>query len=123
MIENINYNVKTWDWKSQNIWVVNEWDEAIPVPVLIWRIERWYYQTKEIELNLEVFNLTSFDFTCSDIFQFLTHLKLVENADLKYPIILNRRWQIVDWKHRVCKAILQGQKSIKWIMVIDSDIF
>lgn len=123
MIENIEYNLKTWDWKSQTIWKVNEEDEALPVPVLIGRLERWYYQTKEVEVDLSVIDLSKYAFTTNDLFDFITHYKLVENADLKYPVILNRRWIIIDWRHRLCKAILQGKKKLKWIMILDSDVY
>ena len=123
MIENIEYNLKTWDWKTQTIWKVNEEDEALLVPVLIWRLERWYYQTKEVEIDLSVIDLSRYFFTTNDLFDFMTHYKLVENADLKYPIILNRRWIIIDWRHRLCKAILQGKKKLKWIMILDSDVY
>ncbi len=123
MLDNIEYNLKTWDWKSQTIWKVNEEDEALLVPVLIGRLERWYYQTKEVEIDLSVINLSNYSFTTNDLFDFMTHYKLVENADLKYPVILNRRWIIIDWRHRLCKSILQGKKKLKWIMILDSDVY
>ena len=123
MLDNIEYNLKTWDWKSQTIWKVNEEDEALLVPVLIGRLERWYYQTKEVEIDLSVINLSRYGFSTDDLFDFMTHYKLVENADLKYPVILNRRWIIIDWRHRLCKAILQGKKKLKWIMILDSDVY
>lgn len=123
MLDNIEYNLKTWDWKSQTIWKVNEEDEALLVPVLIGRLERWYYQTKEVEIDLSVIDLSNYSFTTNDLFDFMTHYKLVENADLKYPVILNRRWIIIDWRHRLCKAILQGKKKLKWIMILDSDVY
>lgn len=123
MLDNIEYNLKNWDWKSQTIWKVNEEDEALLVPVLIGRLERWYYQTKEVEIDLSVIDLSNYSFTTNDLFDFMTHYKLVEDADLKYPVILNRRWIIIDWRHRLCKAILQGKKKLKWIMILDSDVY
>ena len=115
----IDENVKTWDWKSQNIW---EWENLIPIPTLIDRVERWYYKTKEVNIDLQVYNLRVESFTCDTLFQFLTHFTLVENADLKYPVILNNEWQVIDWRHRICKAIMRWYKSIKWIMILDSKV-
>ena len=123
MLENIEYNLKTWDWKSQAIWKEEDWTEEISVPALIWRIERWFYVTKEVEIDLSIINLNTYSFTTENLFDFMTHYKLVENANLKYPVILNRKWTIVDWRHRLCKAILQGKKKLKWIMILDSDIY
>lgn len=123
MIENINYNLKTWDWKWQTIWSHETWENWLPVPALITRIDNWYYITKEVEIDLSVMDLSKHNFTINDLYDFLTHYKLVENADLKYPVILNRKWIIVDWRHRLCKAILQWEKKLKWIMILDSDIY
>jgi len=118
MIKNIEYNLKTWDWKIQTI--ETDW---LPVTKLIWRIERWDYKTKKVTIDLNIVDLTSYHFECNNLFEFMTHYKLVENANLDYPVILNRKWVIVDWRHRLAKAILQWKKKLKWIMVINSDIY
>ena len=123
MLDIIELNLKSWDWKGQTIWSKETWEVWYPVSVLLNRIESWYYQTKEVEMNIETLSLTNYSFTTNDLYDFMTHYKLVENADLSYPIILNRRWEIVDWRHRLCKAILQWHKTIKWIMILDSDIY
>ena len=44
---------------------------------------------------------------------FLGHVKLVNDADLSYPILLNEDGGIIDGKHRLAKAILDGHKTIK----------
>lgn len=51
----------------------------------------------------------------NSIDDFLFHYKRVEDADLKYPIILDNLGRIADGYHRICKAILQGKKTIKAI--------
>lgn len=119
----IEQYIKTWDWKWQTIWSHKTWESWLPIDTLVNRIDSWFYLTKEIDLDLSVLNLATYSFQTEDLFDFMTHYKLVENSDLKYPIILNRRWQIVDWRHRLCKAILQGKKNIKWIMILDSDVY
>ena len=40
------------------------------------------------------------------------HMKLVEEADLRYPIILDSNGRIFDGMHRVLKATLAGVETI-----------
>lgn len=44
---------------------------------------------------------------------FLEHVKLVQAADLSYPILLNEDGYVIDGRHRLSKAILTGRKTIK----------
>ena len=41
------------------------------------------------------------------------HMKLVQETDLKYPIILSKDGRIMDGRHRVIKALLFGYRTIK----------
>src|SRR5579859_826276 len=41
------------------------------------------------------------------------HLKLIEEADLSYPIILSASGELMDGRHRVVKAIRQGALHIQ----------
>jgi hypothetical protein len=41
------------------------------------------------------------------------HIKAVENADLKCPIILDEDGEIMDGRHRIMKALWKGKKTIK----------
>ncbi len=44
------------------------------------------------------------------------HRKVVENADIKYPIELyfhKWKWIIIDWVHRFTKILMLGHKTIK----------
>lgn len=40
-------------------------------------------------------------------------IKQCLDADLSYPIILNEDGVLIDGSHRIVKALLQGQKTIK----------
>lgn len=42
----------------------------------------------------------------------LEHIRLIEQADLAYPIILSASGDVMDGMHRVAKAVLQGQSEI-----------
>ena len=47
--------------------------------------------------------------TCRSL---LTHIQLIDDADLHYPIILDPDGRVMDGMHRVCKSVLEGKKSI-----------
>lgn len=116
MIECIKQELKTWSWERQKIW-------NIPIPVLLKRIEDWCYKTKELKLNLEVYNLGVESFSCENLFEFLTHYELVKKSSLKYPVIINNAWQVVDWRHRICKAISLWIKEISAIQILNDSIY
>lgn len=40
------------------------------------------------------------------------HARLIEEADLTYPIILDARGRVMDGMHRVAKALLRGDETI-----------
>lgn len=98
------------------------WEDKVDIAWLIQRVEDWYYKTRKVKYNIEVFNLATDNFECNDLFQFLVHYKLVENSDLQYPIIINKKWQVVDWRHRICKAILLWHKTIEAVQIMDDNI-
>ena len=41
------------------------------------------------------------------------HIKLIEEADLLYPIILSASGAVMDGMHRIAKALLQGRTEIE----------
>lgn len=41
------------------------------------------------------------------------HMKSVNDADLKYPIILDEDGEVMDGRHRIMKAMLENKKTIK----------
>lgn len=43
----------------------------------------------------------------------LEHIKLTEEADLSFPIILSSSGAVMDGMHRVAKAARQGRKEIE----------
>lgn len=71
------------------------------------------YKTYEIpiafiDLSESPFNLSSFDY-------FIFQMKRVENSDLKYPILFDNEGTLCDGWHRLAKAILRGDTTIKAI--------
>lgn len=43
----------------------------------------------------------------------LEHVRLIEEADLSYPIILAASGAVMDGMHRVAKAMLEGRSEIE----------
>jgi hypothetical protein len=43
----------------------------------------------------------------------LGHVRLIEEADLSYPIILSATGAVMDGMHRVAKAMLDGRRAIE----------
>jgi hypothetical protein len=43
----------------------------------------------------------------------LDHVRLIEEADLSYPIILSASGAVMDGMHRVAKAVLEGRNGIE----------
>lgn len=41
------------------------------------------------------------------------HMKAVQEADLTFPIILDEDGELMDGRHRLMKAILEGHETIK----------
>jgi hypothetical protein len=112
---NIEVAASEWDFKSQRYWEINIWD-------LIAKIETWAYRSKTINYNIENLDVSWYKITINDLFDFMLHIKIVNNANLKYPIILSRKWEIIDGRHRVVKAILEWKKTIKAVMVLEDII-
>jgi ATP sulfurylase len=48
--------------------------------------------------------------TCRSVVE---HMRLIEQTDLSYPIILSHTGRVMDGMHRVGKALLLGQSEIK----------
>ena len=40
------------------------------------------------------------------------HAKLINETDLRYPIILSQEGRVMDGMHRVCKALIEGRGTI-----------
>ena len=55
--------------------------------------------------------------TIDNFKEFVTHCKRVQDADLQYPIILGDDGSIIDGYHRIAKAILNGDSTIKALRI------
>ena len=48
--------------------------------------------------------------TCRDVAR---HAKLIQETDLEHPVILGADGRVMDGMHRVCKALIEGCKTVK----------
>ena len=47
--------------------------------------------------------------TCRSL---LEHMRLIDEVDLSYPIILDQDGRVMDGMHRVCRALREGKESL-----------
>ncbi len=48
----------------------------------------------------------------------LEHMRLIDQADLRFPIILSASGRVMDGMHRVCKAVRQGHGYVPAVQFI-----
>ena len=87
---------------------------------LVWYTEKLWNQTSDLSpFEIDVSSIKELDKDCwfgkkkPTLREIARHCKKINNASLKYPIILNADGSLMDGGHRLCKAILEGHKTIK----------
>ena len=70
---------------------------------------------KTFDLPLAGLDLRRKTWTVNDLDDFIHHAKRCNDANLDYPIILDKYGTIADGCHRVVKAIVLGKRTIKAI--------
>jgi len=86
---------------------------------LIWNVNRLLFLVKDLpHKNISLTDIKELDQkywyedhepTCRSV---ALHSKLIQEADLKYPVILCAEGRVMDGMHRICKALLSDQDSI-----------
>ena len=93
-----------------------------------WDIDRLVELTKDLEpqevLLDDIIELDeAFWFSANDDVPtcraIVEHIKLIEETDFKYPIILSSDGRLMDGMHRVSKALLQGFKTIEAVRFVE----
>lgn len=49
----------------------------------------------------------------------IDHVRLIQEADLSYPIILGSDGRVMDGMHRIARAILNGHSTITAVQFVD----
>ena len=82
--------------------------------------KHWWSVSRLIELSRDLPVLTiplnhlciNYSYTDIRLREMVSHMIAVNNADLSYPIILDEDGDIMDGRHRVMKAMLEGRETI-----------
>ena len=81
-----------------------------------WLITEIIDQAKDLpifDLPLYHLSISNKRIADTDIREFVAHMKMILEADLSVPIILDEDGAIFDGRHRVAKALLEGKTTIK----------
>ncbi|MCY3682561.1 MAG: chromosome partitioning protein ParB [Gemmatimonadetes bacterium] len=87
---------------------------------LVWYTEKLWMQSRDLPpFEIDISSIKELDEDCwfgqkkPTLREIARHCKKINTASLKYPIILNVDGSLMDGGHRLCKAILEGRKTIK----------
>lgn len=53
----------------------------------------------------------------SNLEQYQKDIKKIINADLKYPVIINERFELIDGNHRLVQAMVKQKQFIECVMI------
>ena len=67
------------------------------------------------EMPIEHLNIYNLGFKGDSMREWVSHMKAVLEVDLKYPIILDEDGYVMDGRHRIAKALLNGEETIKFV--------
>lgn len=83
-----------------------------------WFVSRLIEKAKDLpvkEMDMGALNIYNICPSIESMHDFVSHMKKVLDADLEYPIILDDEGYVMDGRHRIAKAILEGKDSIKYV--------
>lgn len=80
-----------------------------------WSVARLFELSKDLKvMSIPLTHINMYyKYETLTLRELVGHMDAVNNADLGYPIILDEDGEIMDGRHRLMKAILTGEKSIK----------
>jgi len=87
----------------------------------VWKITRLIFLSSKLEvfdLPLKALNVFDIFPKVKTTFEFVEHIKKVQDSDLKYPIILDEEGYVMDGRHRIMKALLENVESIKAVRFV-----
>lgn len=67
-----------------------------PARIAELRENHWYFHDDSVPTPLSI----------------IEHVRLINEADLSYPIILDAAGRVMDGMHRICKAVLIGKSTV-----------
>ncbi len=90
-------------------------DQSCQLGSQFWQVSRLFELVKNLpvlEIPLDHLNLryTHEDLTLREM---VMHIKAIQDSDLSFPIILDEDGELMDGRHRIMKAMLNGEETIK----------
>ncbi len=81
----------------------------------VWIVSDLIDKSKDLPIINVPMNHLCLDFNIAEIKvrKFVSHMKLILDANMDFPIILDDEAQLFDGRHRVAKALLNGLGDIK----------
>ena len=79
-----------------------------------WSVPRLFELAKDLTLMIVPLDHLCIYYTYEKLTlrEMVMHLKAIEAADLSTPIILDEDGELMDGRHRIMKAMMQGEESI-----------
>ncbi len=108
IIEDVGFD---FNWDSRKVWALDEPVVDMDIDELLWHFEIPFWEMKDTD----DYNLTPNEVIKEPDVHSI-HYKKVQKADLHYPIDIMEnkgRWLILDGLHRLVKAYLASQKTVK----------
>lgn len=90
-----------------------------------WRVRdlRKVVEDQEVfDLPLSLIPLNDHRFEADDLYEFAQHMLHVRNSDLSIPIIMCERGRVIDGRHRIVKALLEGRDTIRCVKIPEGQL-
>lgn len=90
-----------------------------------WFVTRLFEKVKDLpvqEMPLTGLNTYNLHPQPKSMNSFVSHVEKVNNADLSKPIILDDEGYVMDGRHRIAKALLDGEETIKFVRFEETPI-
>lgn len=81
--------------------------------------------TKDHEVRkakLDTLNKNYYSPCDNSLLSFVEHMRQVNKANLKYPIIIAENGNVLDGQHRIAKALLTGENSIPYVLIKNDEL-
>ncbi len=83
-----------------------------------WFVSRLIEKAKDLPVEwmpMTALNIYQLAPKVTSMKSFVGHIQKTLDADLKYPIILDEEGYVMDGRHRIAKALLEGHEEIKFV--------
>lgn len=83
-----------------------------------WYVTRLFEKAKDLpvqEMPMTGLNIHNLEPKIETMLSFVGHIKKVLDADMSHPIILDQDGYVMDGRHRIAKALLEGEETIKFV--------